>query len=140
MILDASVFVEAERGTFDLEALLESRNDEPVAIAAITASELLHGVERAGRQESRARRHQFVERVVSDFPVLPFGLAEAREHARAWAALAAAGTPIGPHDLLVAATALAHGAAVATLNQKEFQRIRGLTLLPVATFVRAKRR
>jgi predicted nucleic acid-binding protein len=35
---------------------------------------------------------------------------------------------IGPHDLLVAATALAGGHALATLNRREFARVPGLVL------------
>ena len=136
MILDASIFIEAERGRFDLEGLLESLGEEPVAITAITASELLHGVERAADAGIRLRRHQFVERVVMDLTVLPFGLAEAREHARIWAALAASGNLIGAHDLLIGATALANASSVATLNIKEFRRIPGLALAPIKPFAR----
>jgi hypothetical protein len=43
------------------------------------------------------------------FPLLPVDLATARAHAQAWAELAAAGRMIGPHDLWLAATCLAHG-------------------------------
>lgn len=70
MILDASIFIEAERDTFDLAGFLASAGEEPVAIAAITASELLHGVERATDPAARARRHDFVESILADFPVL----------------------------------------------------------------------
>jgi tRNA(fMet)-specific endonuclease VapC len=139
LILDASIFIEAERGTFDLAGFLASAGDEPVAIAAITASELLHGVERATDNAARSRRHDFVESIVADFPVVTFGLAEARAYARIWAALSEKGTPIGPHDLLVAATAVANEASVATLNQKEFRRVPGLTLATVGSFTKAKR-
>jgi tRNA(fMet)-specific endonuclease VapC len=85
LILDASTFIEAERGLFDLDALLESAGDELIAVAAVSASDLLHGVERATDAAVRIKRHQYVERVVHDFPILPFGLSEAREHARIWA-------------------------------------------------------
>jgi tRNA(fMet)-specific endonuclease VapC len=139
VILDTSIFIEAERGRFDLAGLLESVGEEPVAIAAVTASELLHGVERANDDEVRFKRHQFVERIVADFPVLPFDLSAARIHARLWAALAARGVLIGPHDLLVAATAIASGSAVASLNQKEFKRIPDLALVPITAFARLRR-
>lgn len=135
LIIDASVFIEAARERFDLEGLLETADDELVAIAAITASELLHGVERAQDQATRLRRHQFVERVLSDFPAIPFGLEEAREHARIWAALAAKGAPIGPHDLQIAATAIARAGVVVTMNVKEFSRVPGLSVMPVAQYV-----
>lgn len=140
MILDTSIFIEAERGRFDLEGLLESLGEEPVAIASVTASELLHGVERAKGDDVRFRRHQFVERIVADFPVLPFDLAAARAHARLWASLAARGLLVGPHDLLVAATAIAIGSPVASLNQKEFKRIPDVALVPITAFVRSRRR
>ena len=67
--------------------------------------------------------------------MIPFGLPEARRHADVWAELARAGTVIGPHDLLVGATALAHGHAVATLNQRDFKRIAGLKVLAVDRFL-----
>lgn len=137
VILDTAVLVAAERGRFDMAGYLAALGDEPVALAAISASELLHGVERARDPAVRQRRSAFVEGVLANVPVLPFGLAEARAHARVWAALAAAGTPVGPHDLLVAATALAVGSAVATLNADEFRRVPSLALVPLGPFLRS---
>jgi predicted nucleic acid-binding protein len=74
-VLDTTVFVEFERATRTLAAdramqtvgeRLEDRlgADDQVAIAAITASELLHGVHRAA-EEHRARREAFVEAVLN---------------------------------------------------------------------------
>ncbi len=39
-----------------------------------------------------------------------------------------AGTPIGPNDLMIAATALAHGVTLVTSNVSEFSRVAGLRL------------
>ncbi len=138
IVVDTSVLVAAERQRFDLDGLLATAGEGTAAIAAITASELLHGVERAREPLVRAERLRNAEDVFDSFAVIPFGLAEARIHASIWAALAAkgGGRMIGAHDLLVAATAIAIGAAVATLNQKDFKRIRGLTLAPIAKFVK----
>lgn len=47
VIVDASVLIGAERQEFDMDGLLADLGDEIVTIAAITASELLHGVERS---------------------------------------------------------------------------------------------
>ena len=137
VILDTAVLIAAERGTFDMPGYLAALGDEPVALAAISASELLHGVERARDPAVRQRRGEFVEGVLANVPVIPFGLAEARTHARIWASLAAAGTPIGAHDLQVAATALVAGSEVATLNADEFRRVPSLALAPLAPFLRA---
>lgn len=136
LILDASIIIAAEREAFDLEGLFDSRADETTAICAITASELLHGVERARDPIVRARRSESVEGILDDLVVMPFGLLEARVHARLWATLAIKGKLIGAHDLQVAATAIAIGSSVATLNQKEFKRVPGLSLLPVSRFLK----
>jgi len=135
VVLDTSVFIAAERGAVRLEALLESLGEETVAVAAITASELLHGCHRAGDAGVRARRSAFVDALLDALPVLPFGLPEARRHAELWAELARTGSAIGPHDLLIAATALAHGFVLATLNQREFGRVPGLRLVAVERFL-----
>lgn len=134
MILDSSVLVAAVRRTLRMDALLASLAEESVALAAITASELLHGCHRAIESGARTRRWAFVEGLLQAIPVLPFGLAEARRHAELWADLTTRGQLIGPHDMLVGATALAQGYSLATLNRAEFTRIPGLRLIPVERF------
>lgn len=122
-LLDSSVLIRLERSG----STLALADDEEVAIAAITASELLHGVHRADPQR-RAQREAFVEHVLRVLPVFPFSLESARVHARLWADMAAAGVLIGPHDLILAATALALGWSVATYNADEFARVPGLVV------------
>lgn len=135
-VLDTTVFIELERAMRDLPAAramtevaqrLESRlgENEEVALAAITASELLHGVHRA-TEEHRGRRAAFVEAVIAAFPTLSFDLLVARAHARLWAGLASSGIEVGAHDRLVAATAMSAGWRVGTANIRHFNRIPGL--------------
>jgi hypothetical protein len=54
-LIDSSVLIAAERRALDLDAAIVAHADEPVAIAAITASELLHGVHRAVTATQRVR-------------------------------------------------------------------------------------
>jgi|SRR5579864_44924 len=122
-LIDASVLIEAERGRLDLADLLSSTADEPAAMAAVTASELLHGVHRATAPRLRSRREAFVEHLLSKLPVIPFDLLAARVHARIWADLSARGVVIGAHDLLIGATAIAIGAGVATRDLRSFPKI-----------------
>jgi tRNA(fMet)-specific endonuclease VapC len=140
-LLDTTVFIDLERAVRILppaNAMAEvSRRleeqlgaDEEVGIAAITASELLHGVHRA-TSEHRVRREAFVEAVLVAFPPLPFDLLAARAHARIWAGLAAAGQDVGPHDRLVAATAMTAGWRVGTANLRHFDRIVGLDIVTI---------
>ena len=52
----------------------------------------------------------------------------ARARAELWAGLAAAGTPVGAHDLGIAATAISRGLSLATANRREFARVPGLVV------------
>lgn len=144
-LLDTTVFIDLERAVRGLppgsamatvSARLEEQlgPEEEVGLAAITASELLHGVYRA-TPEHRGRREAFVEAVIATFPPLPFGLLAARAHARIWADLIASGRDVGAHDRLVAATAITAGWRVATANLRHFDRITGLDIVTV-TFTR----
>ena len=137
MILDSSIIIAAERARFDLDGLLESHRDEPVRIAAITASELLHGWERAPAGRRRDHRKQFVENVLRILPAVPFDLDSARVHARLWARLEEQGNPIGAHDLLIAATCVREGDSIATLNRQEFSRIVELSVVDCAEWDRS---
>lgn len=128
LILDTSILISAERKLFDLEAFLDSEAPGvPLFISAITASELLHGVHRADKQQRRKRK-SFVEGILAALPALPFDLSAAQAHAKLWADLEASGERIGPHDLIIAATCLTLDHSVATLNERELERVPGLTL------------
>lgn len=140
-LLDTTVFIEVERALRGLaaDAALETvarrlegilGSGEEVAIAAITASELLHGVHRA-TPEHRPRREAFVEAVLVAFPSLPFDQLCARSHARLWADLVSTGADIGPHDRIVAATAIAAGWRVGTAKVRHFDRVSGLSVIEV---------
>ena len=128
-LIDSSVLVAIERGALARSTLPSEGPGAEVALAAITASELLHGVHRADTAARRSRREAFVEALLSEIPVLPFDLVAARIHARLWAELKAQGAAIGAHDLLIAATALSVGANVATRDLRSFPRIPGLAIL-----------
>jgi tRNA(fMet)-specific endonuclease VapC len=123
-LIDASVLVAAERGALDLDAVRE-REAEEVAISVVTVAELLHGVERL-RGVRRARAERFVETMLGSIPIVDFDLPIARVHAVLSADLAEKGTPIGAHDLIIAATAVALDAVVATRDTRSFPRIEGL--------------
>ncbi len=126
VLIDASVLIEHERRGLDLEARVRGREDEEFFLSVVTASELLHGVHRSPDRTVRARRSAFVEGAIDALPLLPIDLPTARMHAEVWADLAREGTLIGPHDLWLAAAALAHGCQLVTANIREFERVPGL--------------
>jgi len=128
-VVDSSLFIASERERFNLGGFLAAHHTDLFFIAAITASELLHGCVRATDANVQARRVRFVESILQNYAMLPFALAEAREHAKLWAELESRGQIIGERDLQIAATANAHGHAVATLNRREFERVPRIILV-----------
>jgi tRNA(fMet)-specific endonuclease VapC len=102
----------------------------PGSVSVVTVSELLIGVHRADTEDRRKRRSAFVEAVISGGLVLDFTIDCARLHAELSAELAKAGRMIGPHDSMIAATALRHDLAILTDNVGEFSRVPGLHVIP----------
>jgi predicted nucleic acid-binding protein len=128
-LIDSSVLIAAERGDLDLDRFLKQHGQIDLAIAAISASELLHGVHRLRQSARKIRTEAWVEGILSALPVLTFDLACARAHARLGAQLARRGSTIGAHDLIIAASALAWGYSVITKDQRSFSRIPDLDVL-----------
>ena len=125
-LIDTSVLINIERQRRPISDLTVVAFNEPTALAAITAAEILVGVLRSISSQRRIRGEAFVEAVLERLPVLAFDLRVARVHAEIWAALAASGQAIGSHDAIIAATALSYGYAVLTDNIREFNRVPGL--------------
>ena len=99
-------------------------------IAAITAAELLAGVELADRRHKPSRR-TFVDSLLATIPVEPYGLNVARVHAELLAHTRTTGRPRGAHDLLIAATARAHTRTVVTADASGFTDLPGVTARPL---------
>jgi predicted nucleic acid-binding protein len=91
-------------------------------------AELWHGVERATGAH-KARRQEYLQTLLVSLPVIPYTEQTAYEHARVWAELESSVKMIGYYDVIVAATALERGSAVATFNRRHFARVKGLTVI-----------
>ena len=127
VLIDTDLLVDLEHGVGapDVDRVL---GDQERAISVITVSELLQGVHRATGAR-RARRSAFVEHLLAGLQAIPITEPVARVHADIWAQLAKRGQVIGAHYLWIAATAIAHGLAVATGNGADFNRVPGLRVL-----------
>jgi len=128
-LVDSSVLISAERGELDLDRLVAQHGEDQLALAAISASELLHGIHRLRSSSRKIRAEAWVEAILAALPVLPFDLACARAHARLGAGLARKGVSVGAHDLLIAASALALGCSVITKDRRSFPRIPDLDVV-----------
>jgi len=123
LILDTTVLVAAERGAASPVDLIG--DDEDVAIAAVTAAELLVGVELAD-EKRRAARERFVTEVLDTVSIEPYDLSIARAHAALLAHTRREGQHRGAHDLLIAATARATERTVVTADQGGFANLPGV--------------
>jgi tRNA(fMet)-specific endonuclease VapC len=95
-----------------------------VALSEVKA-EFLYGARRSGRPEANL---ELLRRFFEPFASLPFDDRCADEYGRLRLELERVGRPIGPNDLLIAATARAHDLVLVSRNTKEFQRVPGLRL------------
>ncbi len=72
------------------------------------------------------RAEDLTRRLLEALPSIPFGSAEAQRAACLRSKLARVGKPIGPYDLLIAATALEYQLTLVTHNVRAFRRVEGL--------------
>lgn len=93
-----------------------------VAVSSITVSELAFGVARSTRPGTREALGEFL----LDLITVPYDDAAAWVYGELRAKLKAAGTPIGPLDLLIAVHALSADVTLVTNNVGEFGRVPGL--------------
>lgn len=94
-------------------------------LCSMVKAELLRGALRSQRIELNLQR---LETFFTPLKSLPFDDSAAEHYARIGADLSSRGMPIGPNDLIIAATALAHNATLITHNTGEFSRVAGLRM------------
>jgi tRNA(fMet)-specific endonuclease VapC len=123
LILDTGAVIALERGTADSADVLPANAD--VAISAITAAELLVGVELADDRH-RARREALVEGIISRVEIVAYDLDVARHHGSLLAHARRVGEPRGAHDLQIAATARATDRTVITTDTTAFAELPGV--------------
>jgi tRNA(fMet)-specific endonuclease VapC len=124
ILVDTDVWVLAEKSRSTL-SLARWAAYGGAYMSAVTASELLVGVERANTAPRRALRGAFVENLLATIPVIEFSLPVARTHARMIAALSKNVTAAA-HDAIIAATAVHYGYGLLTRNVADFKIFQGL--------------
>lgn len=94
-----------------------------IGISTITLAELQYGAMKSARpKQNRESLKQFV----APLDVASFDNAASEAYGDIRVALEKSGRPIGAMDLLIAAHALSLDARLATNNEREFKRVRGL--------------
>jgi tRNA(fMet)-specific endonuclease VapC len=94
-------------------------------LCSIVKAEMLYGAARSARPD---RNLALMERFFAGYESLPFVDAAAVSYGSIRQDLAAAGTPIGPNDLLIASIAVSRNLVLVSQNTCEFSRVRSLSL------------
>lgn len=124
IVLDTNVISEAMRPAPDAAVVdwLNEQAADTLFLCSVTLAELLFGIAalRAGARQDRLA--QALDRLLPLFPgrVLPFDQDAARRYAVIAARARTLGRPLPVADGYLAATAAAHGCAVATRNLAHF--------------------
>lgn len=126
VLIDTSVLIAVERGQLDLDAVTADPQ-EPIAMSAVTAHELLRGLARLPPGVRRARSERWLETLLNAVPVIEYDLDVARVHAALWAEMSASGRSLGEHDQMVAATALSLGYDLVTRDDA-FEAVPDMTI------------
>ena len=133
IMLDSSVIIAAERKRQTIEDFLTSIwqrfGEVEIAISAVTLAELVHGVARANTPENKERRRDFIDELKRHVPVHPVTDSTAEIAGQTSGEQAAKGITLPADDLLIGASAIEQGYAVATLNIRHFEKIPGLQVL-----------
>ena len=103
---------------------LNALEPDSVCTSIVAACELRFGAQRKGS----APLTQRVEQLLQALTVLPLDTPADEHYADIRATLERSGTPIGSHDLLIAAHARSRGMTLLTRNLREFQRVPGLAV------------
>jgi len=108
-----------------IKKLIEIDNNQ-VALSTVTLFELKFGVENSQYFE---RSNLALNEFCSSIPnIISFDGVAANYAAKIRYQLKEKGTPIGPYDVQIAAIAMSQNLILVTNNQKEFDRVDGLTI------------
>lgn len=104
---------------------MEQLQTQDIVLCVIVLAELYEGAYRSKQQDENLNK---INSFIQPYSILPFDTTTAVIAGQEGAKLAARGLPIGPHDLQIAAIALAHDLTLVTHNTREFSRVAGLRL------------
>ncbi len=125
-VLDTNTLIYFFKGMGDVAANLLHTPPSEIGISSIVVYELEVGIAKSTSPEKRTEQ---LSNLLSIVNVLPFGLQEAKTASQIRSALEKQGNPIGPYDILIAATALTNNAILITHNTKEFKKISRLQIV-----------
>lgn len=104
---------------------LRQHMPEEIFLSSVVKAELIYGAHRSSRAADNLR---LLRRFFEPFTSLPFDDSCAGQYGSIRSELERAGMPIGPNDLIIAATAMNHDLILVSNNVREFGRVAGLQI------------
>ncbi|MBW1787574.1 MAG: type II toxin-antitoxin system VapC family toxin [Deltaproteobacteria bacterium] len=119
-VLDTNTLIYFFKGVGNVADNILNTLPKDIGIPAIVLFELEVGI---AKSKSPRKRIKQLHEMTSLIQIISFGDKEAIMSATIRADLEKKGTPIGPYDILIGGTTLAHQATLITHNTTEFGRI-----------------
>ena len=123
-LLDTCTISDFFKGIGNTENRIRDVSPDEIAISAVTVMEVLYGFEL--NPASRRRYTKAFESFCTVTEVIPVDFVLAEKATELRAILKTNGTPIGPWDLLIAASACSRNCILVSSNISEFSRVPGL--------------
>jgi len=131
-LVDANVLSEATRPDPDQRVVEWLRSNEPeIAVDPIILGEVRFGILLLPRGRRRSRLERWFEEGVRRLQCIPWEASTGLRWAELLAMLRGSGRAMPIKDSLIAATALSHDLAIATLNRRDFE-VPGVTVIDPA--------
>jgi len=124
-MLDTNTLIYFFKGIGNIANNFLSKSPTEISIPSIVLFELEFGIAKSSKPEKRRKQ---LTQLLSSVNVKSFSQKESKQAALIKADLESKGTPIGPMDTLIAATAMANNSTLVTHNTKEFKRIVNLKI------------
>lgn len=124
-VLDTNILIYFFKGMGKVAQNMLSTTPQEIAIPAIVLFELELGIQKSTSPDKRQAQ---LKQLTDLITIIPFGYDEAMVAASIRAKLEKNGTPIGPYDVLIAASALSGNHTLITHNISEFRKINGLKI------------
>lgn len=122
ILLDTNVVIAYLNGSKTVSERIRAEIDR-IALSTLVAAELDYG---AKASKNAMKNLENLYRLLDIVLVIPFDLECAKSFGTIKSKLRSIGKPTGEVDALIAATAIAHKAILATINKKHFENIEGL--------------
>ena len=122
--LDTNIIIYFMKGSYP--GLLKHMREVPsqsIVIPAVVMAEIEYGAQKS--RDYRTTIEKYTE-FTKTFELVPFSGRCTKVYGNIRSYLEKSGSPIGPNDLMIAATVLANDGILVTHNTKEFPRVPGL--------------